>query len=63
VICIYCAIGQRASSIAKVIAKLTENKAMEYSIVIATEGNNVPGLLYIALTPLQVLQNILWNRT
>jgi len=48
VICIYCAIGQRASAIAKVIAKLTENKAMEYSIVIATEGNNAPGLLYIA---------------
>jgi F-type H+-transporting ATPase subunit alpha len=48
VICIYCAIGQRASSVAKVIANLTLKGAMEYSIVVATEGNNAPGLKYIA---------------
>ena len=48
VICVYCAIGQRASSIAKVIANLEEKGAMEYTIVVATEGNNAPGLEYIA---------------
>src|SRR5674476_1417422 len=48
VICVYCAIGQRASSIAKVIANLEEKGAMEYTIVIATEGNNAPGIKYIA---------------
>lgn len=48
VICIYCAIGQRASSIAKVIANLKEKGAMEYTVVVATEGNNAPGLKYIA---------------
>lgn len=48
VICIYCAIGQRAASIAKVIATLKEKNAMEYTIVVATEGNNPPGLKYIA---------------
>lgn len=48
VICVYCAIGQRASSIAKVIATLEEKGAMEYTIVVATEGNNAPGLKYIA---------------
>jgi len=48
VICIYCAIGQRASSIAKVIANLEEKGAMEYTVVVATEGNNAPGLKYIA---------------
>lgn len=48
VICVYCAIGQRASSIAKVIAILDEKGAMEYTIVMATEGNNAPGLKYIA---------------
>ena len=48
VICVYCAIGQRASSIAKVIANLEEKGAMEYTIVVATEGNNAPGLKYIA---------------
>jgi F-type H+/Na+-transporting ATPase subunit alpha len=48
VICIYCAIGQRASSVAKVIARLTEKDSMEYTIVVVTEGNNSPGLKYIA---------------
>ncbi len=48
VICVYCAIGQRASSVAKVIANLEEKGAMEYTIVVATEGNNAPGLKYIA---------------
>ncbi len=48
VICIYCAIGQRASSVAKVIANLREKGAMEYTIVVVTEGNNAPGLQYIA---------------
>ena len=48
VICIYCAIGQRASSVAKVIAKMKEKGAMEYTIVVVTEGDNAPGLQYIA---------------
>ena len=48
VLCVYCAIGQRAASIAKVIANLEEKGAMEYTIVVATEGNNAPGLKYIA---------------
>lgn len=48
VICIYCAIGQRASSVAKVIANLEEKGAMKYTVVVATEGSNVPGLIYIA---------------
>ncbi|MCB9276188.1 MAG: alternate F1F0 ATPase, F1 subunit alpha [Lewinellaceae bacterium] len=48
VICVYCAIGQRASSVAKVAALLEEKGAMEYTIVIVTEGNDPPGLAYIA---------------
>ena len=48
VICVYCAIGQRASSVAKVIANLRENGAMEYTIVVVAEGNDAPGLAYIA---------------
>ena len=48
VICVYCAIGQRASSVAKVIANLEEKGAMEYTIVVTTEGDNAPGLKYIA---------------
>ncbi|MBC7535282.1 MAG: alternate F1F0 ATPase, F1 subunit alpha [Ferruginibacter sp.] len=48
VICVYCTIGQRASSIAKVVATLKEKGAMEYTVVVVTEGNNAPGLKYIA---------------
>ncbi|WP_262920294.1 alternate F1F0 ATPase, F1 subunit alpha [Parabacteroides sp. FAFU027] len=48
VICIYCAIGQRAASVAKVIANLRHHGAIDYTVVVATEGNNPPGLKYIA---------------
>ncbi len=48
VLCIYCAIGQRAASVAKVVADLREKGAMEYTIVIVTEGNDAPGLNFIA---------------
>ncbi len=48
VLCIYCAIGQRASSVAKVLASLKEQGAMAYTVVVVTEGNNSPGLQYIA---------------
>jgi F-type H+-transporting ATPase subunit alpha len=47
VICVYCAIGQRASAVAKVVAKLRENGAMDYSVVVVAEGNEAPGLAYI----------------
>jgi F-type H+/Na+-transporting ATPase subunit alpha len=48
VICVYCAIGQRASSVAKVIASLEEKGSMDYTVVVVTEGNDPPGLKYIA---------------
>jgi F-type H+-transporting ATPase subunit alpha len=48
VLCVYCAIGQRASGVAKVIAALRENGAMEYTVVVVTEGNDPPGLAYMA---------------
>ena len=48
VICIYCAIGQKAASVAKAVATLAEHGAMEHSIVMVTEGNDPPGLQYIA---------------
>jgi F-type H+/Na+-transporting ATPase subunit alpha len=48
VICIYCAIGQRAASVAKVIADLNEKGAMQYTIVVVAEGNEAPGLNFIA---------------
>ena len=48
VICIYNAIGQRASAVAKAVADLRTHGAMEYSIVVVSEGSDAPGLNYIA---------------
>jgi len=48
VLCVYCAIGQQTSSVAKAIAALEEKGAMEYTIVIVTEGNDPPGLTFVA---------------
>ena len=48
VICIYCAIGQRSSSIAKVVKELREHEALNYSVVVVVEGDDPPGLQYIA---------------
>jgi len=47
VLCVYCAIGQRASAVAKVVANLREKGAMDYTVVVVAEGNNAPGLVYI----------------
>lgn len=48
VLCVYCAIGQRASGVAKVISTLRDTGALDYTIVVVTEGNDPPGLAYIA---------------
>ena len=48
VLCIYCAIGQRASAVAKSVATLREKGALDYTVVVVTEGNDPPGLAFIA---------------
>ncbi|MTW22066.1 alternate F1F0 ATPase, F1 subunit alpha [Allochromatium palmeri] len=48
VLCVYCAIGQRASATAKTLATLREQGALDYTLVVLTEGNDAPGLTYIA---------------
>ena len=48
VLCVYCAIGQRGAAIAKAVAILRLKKAMEYTVVVVAEGNDPPGLAYIA---------------
>ena len=47
-LCVYCVIGQRASAVAKAVAVLNEKGAMEYTVVVVAEGNDPPGLAYIA---------------
>jgi F-type H+-transporting ATPase subunit alpha len=48
VLCVYSAIGQRASAVAKAVAILRAKGAMNYTVVVVTEGNDPPGLAYIA---------------
>ena len=48
VICIYVAMGQRASAVAKAVADLRAHAAMPYTIVMVSEGSDAPGLTYIA---------------
>jgi len=48
VVCVYCAIGQQAASVAKVVANLDKNHAMDYTVVVVVEDNNAPGLVYVA---------------
>ncbi|HEU0370012.1 MAG TPA: F0F1 ATP synthase subunit alpha, partial [Candidatus Acidoferrum sp.] len=47
-ICIYCAIGQKRSTIAQVVKALTDAGAMEYTIVVASSAAEPASLQYIA---------------
>jgi len=47
-ICIYCAIGQKRSSIAQVVKTLTDYGAMEYTIVVVASASEPAPLQYIA---------------
>ncbi|HTA58075.1 MAG TPA: F0F1 ATP synthase subunit alpha [Candidatus Baltobacteraceae bacterium] len=47
-ICIYCAIGQKRSTIAQVIKALTDAGAMEYTIIVASSAAEPASLQYIA---------------
>ncbi len=48
VICVYVAVGQKASTVAAVVEKLEENGAMDYTIVVAANAYDPAPLQYIA---------------
>jgi len=48
VLCVYCAIGQRASAVAKVIATLRAQGALAWTVVVVAAGDRPAGLSYIA---------------
>jgi F-type H+-transporting ATPase subunit alpha len=48
VICVYVAIGQKASTVASVVEKLKEYGAMEYTIVVSAAASDPAPLQYIA---------------
>ncbi|MFW6235887.1 MAG: F0F1 ATP synthase subunit alpha, partial [Desulfovibrionales bacterium] len=47
-VCIYCSIGQRSSSVAKVVEDLKHHDALEYTVVVVVDGEEQSGLQYIA---------------
>src|SRR5438309_4780313 len=47
-VCIYCAIGQKRSSIANVVKTLTDYGAMDYTIVVAASASEPAPMQYIA---------------
>lgn len=48
VICVYCAVGQRNTSVASVVAELKKRDALKHTVVVVAEGDSLPGLQYIA---------------
>jgi F-type H+-transporting ATPase subunit alpha len=48
VLCVYCAIAQRASGVAHVVAALREHGGLEYTVVVTSAGEQAPGLSYVA---------------
>lgn len=48
VICIYVAIGQKKSKIARIVGKLEEAKAMDYTVVVVAGSSDAVPLSYIA---------------
>jgi F-type H+-transporting ATPase subunit alpha len=48
VVSVYCAIGQRASAVARVVADLESRGALARSIVVVAGGDDAPGLQFVA---------------
>ena len=48
VLCVYVAIGQKASTIAAIIKTLEEEGALDYTVVVASTGSDAPAMQYIA---------------
>jgi F-type H+-transporting ATPase subunit alpha len=48
VVCVYVAIGQKASSVAQMVSVLEERGAMDYTIVVAANANDPAPLQYLA---------------
>lgn len=48
IICIYVAIGQKESKVAKIISELGERGAMDYTIVVSASASEAPALQFLA---------------
>ncbi len=47
-VCVYVAVGQRASNVVNVVKTLEDHGAMEYTIVVAANANEAPALQFLA---------------
>ncbi len=48
VVCVYCAVGQQTSSVAKALARLRDSGAIENSVVVVATGEDSVGARYVA---------------
>ncbi len=48
VICIYCAIGQKRGSIARTVAKLRDERALDYTVVVGASASTPAAMQYLA---------------
>jgi len=61
-ICIYVAIGQKESTVARVARTLEENGAMEYSIIVSATASQPASLLYLApYSGCAIAEGFLWE--
>jgi F-type H+-transporting ATPase subunit alpha len=62
VICVYCAIGQRAGKVATVVEQLREAGAMNFSIVVAANASDPAPLQYIApYAACAIAEHLMWQ--
>jgi F-type H+-transporting ATPase subunit alpha len=62
VICVYCAIGQRAGKVAAVVETLREAGALDYTIVVAANASDPAPMQYIApYTATALAEHFMWQ--
>jgi F-type H+/Na+-transporting ATPase subunit alpha len=62
VICVYCAIGQRAGKVASVVETLREHGAMDYTIVVAANASDpAPDAVHRALLRHALAEHFMWQ--
>src|SRR5690554_2261179 len=62
VICVYCAIGQRAGKVASVVEALREAGALDYTIIIAANASDPAPMQYIApYSATAIAEHFMWQ--